>query len=118
MESHQMVAEWRQSMKMIRAIVRPEKVDDITDGLAESGFYSMTKSGVFGRGKEKGISVGPVHYDELPKTMIMVVVNDEDFKEVIKIISYKAYTGNFGDGKIFVSEVEDAYTVRTGNKGL
>lgn len=105
-------------MKMIRAIVRPEKAGDITDGLAEAGFYSMTKSSVFGRGKQKGISVGAVHYDELPKTMIIVVVNDEEVEEAIKVISYKAYTGNFGDGKIFVSAVEDAYTIRTGKKSL
>jgi nitrogen regulatory protein PII 1 len=105
-------------MKMIRAIVRPEKADDITDGLSEAGFYSMTKSNVFGRGKQKGISVGNVHYDELPKTMITVVVADEEVEEAIKVISYKAYTGNLGDGKIFVSTVEEAYTVRTGKKGL
>jgi nitrogen regulatory protein PII 1 len=105
-------------MKMIRAIVRPEKSDDVTDGLSEAGFYSMTKFNVFGRGKQKGISVGTVHYDELPKTMLLVVVNDDAVDEVIKIISYKAYTGNFGDGKIFVSPVEEAYTVRTGKKGL
>lgn len=105
-------------MKMIRAIVRPEKVDEITDGLSESGFFSLTKVNVFGRGKQKGISVGTAHYDELPKTMIIIVVNDEAVDEVIKIISYKAYTGSFGDGKIFVSDVEDVYTVRTGKKGL
>lgn len=105
-------------MKMIRAIVRPEKATDVTDGLTEAGFYSMTKFNVFGRGKQKGISVGQVHYDELPKIMIMVVTDDDSVDEVIKIISYKAYTGNFGDGKIFVNAVDDAYTVRTGNKGL
>jgi len=105
-------------MKMIRAIIRPEKADEISDGLSESGFYSITKLNVFGRGKQKGLSVGTIHYDELPKTMLMVVVDDESVDEVIKIISYKAYTGNFGDGKIFVSSVENVYTVRTGKKGL
>lgn len=54
-------------MKMIHAIVKPEKADEVTDGLSEAGYYSMTKYGVFGRGKEKGISVGNAHYDELPK---------------------------------------------------
>ncbi len=48
----------------------------------------------------------------------MLVVDDAEVDEVIKVISYKAYTGNFGDGKIFVSGVDDAYTVRTGKKGL
>jgi nitrogen regulatory protein PII 1 len=105
-------------MKMIRAIIRPDKSDDITDGLAESGFFSLTKISTFGRGKQKGIQVGDVHYDELPKIMILIVVEDDDVDEVIKLISYKAYTGNFGDGKIFVSPVDEAYTVRTGAKGL
>ena len=105
-------------MKMIRAIVRPDKADEITEGLAEAGFYSLTKVNTFGRGKQKGIKVGDVHYDELPKIMIMIVVEDESVDEVIKLISYKAYTGNFGDGKIFVTPVEQAYTVRTGVAGL
>ena len=105
-------------MKMIRAIIRPDKSDDITEGLAEAGFFSLTKVNTFGRGKQKGIKVGDVHYDELPKIMILIVVEDDSVDEVIKLISYKAYTGNFGDGKIFVSPVTDAYTVRTGVKGL
>jgi nitrogen regulatory protein PII 1 len=105
-------------MKMIRAIVRPDAADNITEGLAEAGFVSLTKTHVFGRGKQKGITVGTVHYDELPKTMIMIVVEDKSVEEVLKLIKYKAYTGNFGDGKIFITAVEDAYTVRTGVKGL
>lgn len=105
-------------MKMIRALIRPESADKVTEGLAEGGFYSLTKSQVFGRGKQKGITVGTIHYDELPKTMIMIVVEDDAVEEVIKLIKYKAYTGNFGDGKIFVTSVDDAYTVRTGVKGL
>lgn len=105
-------------MKMIRAIVRPEAADAVTDGLAESGFFSLTKINVFGRGKQKGITVGETHYDELPKTMIMMVVADESVDEAVKIVKYKAYTGNIGDGKIFISPVEDAVTVRTGARGL
>ena len=105
-------------MKMIRAILRPEAVDGVADGLAEAGFSSMTKIHAFGRGKQKGIIVGTIHYDELPKTMIMVVVEDNAVKEILTLIKYKAYTGNFGDGKIFITPVDDAYTVRTGTKGL
>jgi nitrogen regulatory protein PII 1 len=105
-------------MKMVRAIVRPEAADNVTEGLADAGFYSLTKINVFGRGKQKGITVGEVHYDELPKTMIMAAVEDKDVGEVLKIVKYKAYTGNFGDGKIFVSPVDDAVTVRTGEHGL
>jgi nitrogen regulatory protein PII 1 len=103
---------------MIRAILRPEATNDIAEGLAEAGFFSMTKIHVFGRGKQKGITVGAVHYDELPKVMIMMAVEDKHVEEVLNLIRHKAYTGNFGDGKIFITPVEDVYTVRTGAKGL
>ncbi|MDR3288683.1 MAG: P-II family nitrogen regulator [Peptococcaceae bacterium] len=105
-------------MKMIRAILRPENADLVADELSEAGFGSMTKINAFGRGKQMGITLGDIRYDELPKTMLMVVVEDEAVDEVVKIITYKAYTGNFGDGKIFVFPVEQAFTVRTGESGL
>ncbi len=105
-------------MKMIRAIIRPDAADEICNGLEEAGFVSLTKINVFGRGKQKGVTLGMIHYDELPKIMLMLVVEDGNVDEVIKVIKYKAYTGNYGDGKIFVSTVEDAYTVRTGEKEL
>jgi nitrogen regulatory protein PII 1 len=103
---------------MIKAIVRPDAADTVTEGLAEAGFFTMTKVQAFGRGKQKGIKVGDVHYDELPKVMIMMVVEDKDVDEVMKLIKYKAYTGNFGDGKVFVLPVDKAFTVRTGQMGL
>lgn len=105
-------------MKMIRAIVRPECADIVSDALDEAGFSSMTKMPVFGRGKQKGITVGNMHYDEIPKTLIIIVVENESVDEVIKVIRYKAYTGNEGDGKIFISPVEQVRTVRTGSKEL
>jgi nitrogen regulatory protein PII 1 len=105
-------------MKMIRAFVRPEKEQEIVLALEGAGFPSLTKMPVFGRGKQKGLQVGPVHYDELPKTLLMMVIDDEDETRVIDIIKEKAKTGFIGDGKIFVSEVEKAYTVRTGESGL
>ena len=105
-------------MKMIRAILRPEATDEVTEGLEEAGFISLTKINVFGRGKQNGITVGTTHYDELPKTMIMLVVEDKSVEEVVKLIKCKAYTGNYGDGKIFVTPVDDAYTIRTGVAGL
>jgi nitrogen regulatory protein PII 1 len=64
------------------------------------------------------LTVGPVHYDELPKVLIMTVVNDTDLEKVMKVIQDKARTGFIGDGKIFISPVESAYTVRTGEAGL
>ena len=105
-------------MKMIKAIVRPEAAETVTEGLAEAGFFTMTKVNAYGRGKQKGITMGEVHYDELPKTMVMMVVEDRNVDEVLKIIKYKAYTGNFGDGKVFVLPVEQVFTVRTGQMGL
>jgi nitrogen regulatory protein PII 1 len=105
-------------MKMIRAILRPEAAEGVAEALADAGFVSMTQVHVFGRGKQKGITVGTVRYEELPKTMILMVVEDKSVDDVIDIIKDRAYTGNFGDGKVFVSPVEAVYTVRTGVKGL
>ena len=105
-------------MKMIRAILRPETSDGVTEELAEAGYISLTKINVFGRGKQNGIIIGTTHYDELPKSMIMLVVEDKFVEEVVKLIKCKAYTGNYGDGKIFVTPVDDAYTIRTGVAGL
>jgi nitrogen regulatory protein PII 1 len=105
-------------MKMIRAFIRPEKEQEVVLALEGAGFPSLTKVPVFGRGKQKGLTVGPVHYDELPKVLIMTVVNDTDLEKVMKVIQDKARTGFIGDGKIFISPVESAYTVRTGEMGL
>ncbi len=105
-------------MKMIRAFIRPEKEQEVVLALEGSGFPSLTKMPVFGRGKQKGLQVGPVHYDELPKTLVMMVVNDGDVEKVVGIISAKAKTGFIGDGKIFISPVEASYTVRTGEAAL
>jgi nitrogen regulatory protein PII 1 len=105
-------------MKMIRAFIRPEKEQEVVLALEGAGFPSLTKMPVFGRGKQKGLQVGPVHYDELPKTLIMMVVDDENAGKVIGLINEKARTGFVGDGKIFVTPVESAYTVRTGEAVL
>lgn len=105
-------------MKMIRAFIRPEKEQEVVLALEGAGFPSLTKMPVFGRGKQKGLQVGPVHYDELPKTLIMTVAKDDDVKKIVSIITDKAHTGFIGDGKIFVSPVEAAYTVRTGEAVL
>ncbi|MHB0977055.1 MAG: P-II family nitrogen regulator [Candidatus Aquicultorales bacterium] len=105
-------------MEMIRAIIRPEKESAVVDALAEEGFVSLTKMHVFGRGKQKGIQVGPITYDELPKVQLMLVVEDEDAPKVVSVIEARARTGNMGDGKIFVSGVDKAFTIRTGEPGL
>ena len=105
-------------MKMIRAFIRPEKEQEVVLALEGAGFPSLTKMPVFGRGKQKGLQVGPIHYDELPKTLIMMVVNDPDITAVLDIIQEKSRTGFIGDGKIFISPVEQSYTIRTGEAVL
>jgi nitrogen regulatory protein PII 1 len=105
-------------MKMIRAVIRPEAVDKVADSLEAEGFSALTRIEVFGRGKQKGIKVGNVVYDNLPKTMLMLVVGDDDQEKVVKTIEDSARTGNIGDGKIFVTSVDEAYTIRTGLRGL
>ena len=106
-------------MIMIRSIIRPEKADAVLAALMDAGFPAVTKYAVAGRGKQRGIKIGEVTYDELPKVMLMSVVNAEDKDFVIETIMDKARSagkGAFGDGKIFVSEVEESYTISSGVK--
>lgn len=106
-------------MIMIRAIVRPEKADDVLASLMDEGFPAVTKYSVAGRGKQRGIKIGEVTYDEIPKTMLMSVVKEADKEFVINTIMDAARSGNkgaFGDGKIFVTEVGDVYTISSGVK--
>jgi len=105
-------------MKMTRAILRPDKAEEVVDALAESGYVALTKIDVIGRGKQKGIQIDEIYYDELPKVMLMLVSESENTDEIVQIINDTAFTGNFGDGKVFVSPVDEVYTVRTRNKGL
>ena len=107
-------------MLLVRAIIRPEKAGAVMSELASAGFPAITKFDVFGRGKQKGITVGNVHYDEIPKEMLVIVCNDEDKDDIVKIIIRVARTGegNYGDGRIFVSPVESAYTISSGKPGL
>lgn len=107
-------------MKMIRAIIRPEKTREVLDALEDQGFVSVTEMDVYGRGKQKGITIGSVNYDELPKTMLFMIVEDEDEKKVCTIIMDVARTGfgNSGDGRIFVLPVEQTYTISTREEGL
>jgi len=104
-------------MIMIRSIIRPEKADTVLAALMDGGFPAVTRYAVAGRGKQRGIKIGEVTYDEIPKVMLMSVVNTADKDFVIKTIMDTARTrgkGAFGDGKIFVSEVEESYTISSG----
>jgi nitrogen regulatory protein PII 1 len=104
---------------MVRAIIRPDKADAVLSALMDAGFPAVTKISVVGRGKQRGIKIGDVTYDELPKEMIFTVIKDKDKEYVVKTIMDAARTGisgSFGDGKIFVSPVEEVYTVSSGVK--
>ena len=135
-------------MKMIKAIVRPEKSEDVLDALLAGGFAAATKMSVLGRGKQKGLKVGDTYYDEIPKELIMLVVEDGDVDKVLKVIVENAKVaflqaqfekngvapvssatltnwltrvdknGTYGDGKIFVSDVERAITISSGKDEL
>lgn len=105
-------------MKMIRCIVRPEKEFDVVKNLEKSGFMAYTKMDVLGRGKQRGIQIGSAKYDDLAKTLFMLVVEDEEMPRAVDSLKNGARTGNPGDGKIFVTEVDEAITIRTGEKVL
>ena len=109
-------------MKKIEAIVRPERVTAVKDALAEAGFAGMNTVQVMGRGVQKGIvhqgrGGGTIAVDMLPKTKIELVVDDGDADRVIDIVVDAARTGEIGDGKIFVTPVENVVRVRTGERG-
>ncbi|WP_294374443.1 P-II family nitrogen regulator [uncultured Clostridium sp.] len=108
-------------MKMIKAIIRPEKAEDVLEALMEKGFNAATRMAVLGKGKQKGLKVGEVYYDEIPKELIMIVVEDKDVKVVTNLIITTAKTdknGTYGDGKIFIADVEKSITVSSGAEEL
>ena len=104
-------------MIMVRAIIRPEKVNEVLSALMYAGFPAVTKMDVFGRGKQRGMKVGEITYDELPKELLITVIQDSDKDFVIDTIIKSARSGSkgaFGDGKIFISPVDEVYTVSSG----
>lgn len=108
-------------MVLVRAIIRQEKTSYVLSKLVEAGFPATTELDVYGRGKQKGITVGSVTYDEIPKTMLLIVVEEKDEEKVSNLIMESARTGdngNFGDGRIFVSNVKKAYTISSKTMGL
>ncbi|MDD2666579.1 MAG: P-II family nitrogen regulator [Methanocellales archaeon] len=108
-------------MKKIEAIVRPEKLKHVTKALEECGQVAMTITEVKGRGEQKGITLQfrgrSMEVDTLPKVKIETVVRDDLVEPLINVISSAAKTGKFGDGKIFVSSLEEVIRVRTGERG-
>ncbi len=106
-------------MYLIRAIIRPEKSAIVMKALFEAGFPAVTKISVFGRGKQRGLKVGSVTYDELPKELLLICIKESDKDFVVNTIIEAARSGEkgqFGDGKIFVTPVEEVYTISNGMK--
>ena len=109
-------------MKLLKAIVRPNKVDDVKDALAKLNMSGMTVTEVRGHGKQKGHTAvyrgKEYNVSLLPKMQIEVVVPDSIADEAIRAIVEAARTGEIGDGRVFVLPVERSYRIRTGEQDL
>jgi Nitrogen regulatory protein PII len=103
-------------MKMIMAIIRPEKVQEVKNALKDNGINGITITSVRGRGSQSGLKfttrVGEFCVDEIEKTKIEVVVDDELTESTISIIKTTASTGNIGDGRIFILPIERSMKIR------
>jgi nitrogen regulatory protein P-II 1 len=108
-------------MKKIEAILRPFKVDDLREALSEIGVKGMTLTEVKGYGRQKGHTEvyrgSEYNVDFLPKAKIEIVVKDDMLERVIATIIKVAKTGQVGDGKIFISPIEDVIRIRTEESG-
>jgi nitrogen regulatory protein P-II 1 len=105
-------------MKLVKAIIKPERFEFVKKALEEKGYAGMTVTDVKGRGEQKGITLEyrgkPMVVDMLPKIQIEIVVRDERLDELVALIMQAARTGKIGDGKIFILPVEKAVRIRTG----
>ena len=108
-------------MKKIIAIIRPNKLEEVKQALEEIGCHGLTVKDVKGRGRQLGITESyrwqDYNVDLLPKTEIEIVTKDKEVENIVKSIVETGKTGNIGDGKIFISNVEDVIRIRTGERG-
>ncbi len=108
-------------LKKIEAVIRIEKLEEVKKALEAEGFVGMTITEVKGRGTQKGVNLewraGEYHVDFLPKLKLELVVDEFDCDRAVKAILDAAQTGKIGDGKIFVSPVENVIRVRTQERG-
>ncbi|MCL1141477.1 P-II family nitrogen regulator [Shewanella gaetbuli] len=107
-------------MKKVEAVIKPFKLDDVRESLAEIGITGMTVSEVKGFGRQKGHTElyrgAEYMVDFLPKVKIELVIQDEQLEQAIDVIVDTARTGKIGDGKIFVTEIERVIRIRTGEE--
>jgi len=110
-----------QTMKMVMAIIKPFKLDDVREALSDIGVQGITVTEVKGFGRQKGhteLYRGAEYVvDFLPKVKIEAVVDDSLVDQVIEAISKAANTGKIGDGKVFIANIEQAVRIRTGESG-
>jgi nitrogen regulatory protein P-II 1 len=108
-------------MKLVTAIVKPFKLDDVKEALETYGVHGLTVSEVSGYGRQKGHTEvyrgAEYQVDFVPKVRIEIVVDDTDAAGVVGVIAKAANTGQIGDGKVWVTPVEDIVRVRTGERG-
>ena len=108
-------------MKLVQAVIKPFKLDDVRDALSKVGIEGLTVSEAKGFGRQKGHTEvyrgAEYEVDLLPKLSLEVVVRDDQLETVVDTISETAQTGKIGDGKIFVFEVEQVIRIRTGEEG-
>ena len=108
-------------MKMIAAVIKPFKLDDVKKALNDAGVQGMTVTEVKGFGRQKGhveLYRGTTYeVNFLPKIKIEVAVPDEKTEDIVRILSETARTGEIGDGKIFIYNLEDVFRIRTGERG-
>ncbi|HMA81702.1 MAG TPA: P-II family nitrogen regulator [Candidatus Binatia bacterium] len=108
-------------MKMVEAIVKPFKLDEVKEALTKAGIQGMTVEEVKGFGRQKGHTElyrgAEYSVDFLPKVKIQILVSDDKAAKVVEVITESAKTGKIGDGKIFVTSVEEVIRIRTGETG-
>ena len=108
-------------MKLVTAIIKPFRLDDVRDALARIGIQGMTVTEVKGFGRQKGhteLYRGAEYVvDFLPKIKLEIIVGDNQMEDVINTIMQAAQTGRIGDGKIFVTDLQDIVRIRTGERG-
>lgn len=105
-------------MKLVTAIIKPFKLDDVREAISEVGIEGLTVTEVKGFGRQKGHTElyrgAEYQVDFLPKVKLEIATNDENVERLVEAISKAAYTGKIGDGKIFVYNLEQAVRIRTG----
>ena len=108
-------------MKKVEAVIKPFKLDDVKNALNNIGVQGMTVIEVRGFGRQKGFTEiyrgAEYHIPFIPKTKIEIVITDDMLEKVIEAIKENACTGKFGDGKIFVTTIDEVVRIRTGETG-